>query len=76
MIGEARQTGRPGDKNNVKSSEAGLCGRRNCTPLGMPDNAGCPLASPTHIWNPVVAGGFIVCVLGKPNRSGSPVLCA
>ena len=33
---EARQSGRPGDKNTIRHTEAGLCRRPYCIQLGSP----------------------------------------
>ena len=68
---EAGLSGRPGDKNMLGHTEAGLCRRPCCKQLEKPDNAGGPLPGSTYTWKPVYAGGLAVCTW-EAQQSGRP----
>ena len=66
---EARLSGRPGDKNMLGHTEAGLCRRPCCKQLGS------PTMREAHYQDLHTRGSRFMpealrCVHGKPNRAG------
>ena len=72
---EARQRGRPGDKCTVIYMEAGLCRRPHCRHLGSPTlrEAHC---MDLHIYGSRSKPEASLCVQGKPDNAGGPVINA
>ena len=70
---EARLSGRPGDKNKLGCTEAGLCRRPYCIQLGSPTMREAHYTD-QHRRERRSRPEGILCVQGKPCSAGGPVI--
>ena len=70
---EARQSGRPGDKYRERYMEAGPCRRTHCIHLGSPETREAHYQD-LHRHQRRSRPEASLCVYGKPDRAGGPVI--